>query len=40
VRWFCVLFVVVLLGFVGVTMPVGGGGLIYSDWDDDYDYAN
>jgi hypothetical protein len=30
-----------VMDFVGVTRPGdGGGGLVYSEWDDDYDYAN
>ena len=27
-------------GVMGVTRPDGGGGLVYGEWDDDYDYAN
>jgi hypothetical protein len=25
---------------VGVSRSDGGGGLVYDEWDDDYDYAN
>jgi hypothetical protein len=25
---------------VGVTRSDEGGGLVYDEWDDDYDYAN
>jgi len=28
------------MDLIGVTRPDGGGGLVYGDWDDDYDYAN
>ena len=29
-----------VMDFVGVTRPDGGGGLVYGEWDDDFDYAN
>ena len=29
-----------VIDLVGVTRPDGGGGLVYGDWDDDYDYAD
>jgi len=28
------------MDLIGVTRPDGGGGLVYGDWDDDFDYAN
>jgi hypothetical protein len=28
------------MDIVGVTRPDEGGGLVYDEWDDDYDYAN
>jgi hypothetical protein len=28
------------MDLVGVTIPDEGGGLIYDEWYDDYDYAN
>jgi len=28
------------MDLVGVTRPDGDGGLVYDEWDDDFDYAN
>jgi len=28
------------MDLVGVTRPDVGGGLVYDEWDDDFDYAN
>jgi hypothetical protein len=29
-----------VMDVVGVSRSDGGGGLVYGEWDDDYDYAN
>ncbi|MDR2204112.1 MAG: hypothetical protein LBE76_07455 [Nitrososphaerota archaeon] len=29
-----------VMDFVGVSRPGEGGGLVYGEWDDDYDYAD
>ena len=29
-----------VMDLVGVTRPDGDGGLVYDEWDDDFDYAN